>query len=315
MIEVIGINELEPVWTSISLNVLSQSGGVVFSKKKEMNWESGVSLMLTEKVNTEGWDGNYTVEVKLHDQDVKLITENTTGLCVFTEEDLKTPQRKVSMPDMEGPVASFLKARGVEVVQFSRRTDINTPVLVTHSNLEENREDVEKEIAEDYEVIFEFINNGGTVLFIDGFDNSMTSETSKFPIKVDIHPARGLWTCIPHLVKEHPVFSGLPSNTMMRDIYENVWPTNTLRNLSGRDVKAVENIVASIGFDWFSTNHKMHYSGPGASWWGSDLPVLSIGKGMCIVSQLRLTNNLGKDPVADKILFNLIDFASGNEPK
>ena len=29
-----------------------------------------------------------------------------------------------------------------------------------------------------------------------------------------------------------------------------------------------------------------------------------------IVSQLRLLDNLGKDPVADKILFNLIHFAS-----
>ncbi len=314
-IEVTGINELEPVLTSVTLNVLSQTGEVVLSKKKDFKWASGVSRVLTEKVNTERWDGDYTVEVKLNDQDDNLITENSTGLRVFPEEDLKTPKSKVSMPDREGSLASFLKSRGVKVVRFSKRTGINTPVLVTRSNIEGKGEDVEKEIAENYEAIFEFVNSGGTVLFIDGFDNIMTSDTSIFPLEADIHPARGLWTCIPHLVKEHPVFEGLPSNTMMRDVYENVWPTMTLRNISGKDVKAVENIVASIGFDWFSRNHKLHYSGPGASWWGSDLPILSIGKGRCIISQLRLTNNLGKDPVADKILINLIDFASGNEPK
>jgi hypothetical protein len=288
---------------------------VVFSKKKELNLGSGVSMVFSEKVNTENWDGDYMVEVKLHDQDNNLVTENSTGLCVFPEEDLKTLPGKVSMTDREGALASFLKSRGVKLVKFSKRTDIDTPVLVTRSHMEGKEEAVEKEIIENYEAIFEFAKNGGTVLFIDGLDNTMTSDTSKFPIKADLHPARGLWTCIPHLVKGHPAFKGLPSNTMMRDVYENVWPNMTLRDISGKDVTGVENIVASIGFDWFSIDHEMHYSGPGASWWGSDLPVLSIGKGRCIISQLRLTNNLGKDPVADKILFNLIDFASGNEPK
>ena len=54
----------------------------------------------------------------------------------------------------------------------------------------------------------------------------------------------------------------------------------------------------------------MHYSGPGASWWGSDMAILSYGKGRCIISQLRLKENLGKDPVADKLLYNLIHFAN-----
>jgi hypothetical protein len=314
-IEVTGINEVEPVLTNVTLNVLSQKGDVVFSKKMDFKWESGVSMIMSEKVSTKNWVGDYTVEVKLHDQDNNLITENSTGLRVFSEEVLKTLVSKVSMPDREGPLASFLKSRGVKVVRFTKRNDINTPVLVTRSNIQGKGEDVEKDIAENYEALFEFVKSGGTVLFIDGFDNTMTSDTSKFPIEADIHPARGLWTCIPHLVKEHPVFKGLPSNTMMRDVYENVWPTMTLRDISGKDVNGIENIVASIGFDWFSGDHEMHYSGPGASWWGSDLPILSIGKGRCIISQLRLTNNLGKDPVADKILLNLIDFASGYIPK
>lgn len=41
-------------------------------------------------------------------------------------------------------------------------------------------------------------------------------------------------------------------------------------------------------------------------------PSPPLGQGRCIVSQLRLLANPGKDPVADKILFNLIDFASAS---
>jgi beta-galactosidase len=126
-----------------------------------------------------------------------------------------------------------------------------------------------------------------------------------------VHPARGLWTCIPHLVSNHPIFEGLPVNGMMRNVYENVWPTHTLRNLTCTGDTPFETVVASIGFDWFSDGHKMQYSGPGDAWWGSDLAIATLGKGRCIVSQLRLIQNLGHDPVADKILFNLIQWLDG----
>ena len=88
----------------------------------------------------------------------------------------------------------------------------------------------------------------------------------------------------------------------MRDVYENVWATQTMRNLPGKPV------VASIGYRWFSQDHKLHYSGPGESWWGTDLAVVPKGKGQVVISQLRIVENLGKDPVADKLLQNLIRF-------
>jgi hypothetical protein len=119
-----------------------------------------------------------------------------------------------------------------------------------------------------------------------------------------VEAAQGLWTCIPHLVRDHPIFAGLPAGGMMRDIYENVWATQTLRDLRG------EPIVASIGFEWFSPDHKMHYSGPGESWWGADLAILPNDKGRVVVSQLRIVENLGRDPVADKLLRNLLKFAT-----
>ena len=97
---------------------------------------------------------------------------------------------------------------------------------------------------------------------------------------------------------------------MMRDIYENVWATTTLRDIEFSGESNVETIVGSIGFDWFSREHKMHYAGPGDSWWGSDMAVIPYGKGRLLVSQLRLLENLGKDPVADKILANLIRFTA-----
>jgi len=96
----------------------------------------------------------------------------------------------------------------------------------------------------------------------------------------------------------------------MSDFYENIWTSNTLRDLEGEAIQEHTPVVASIGFDWFSSDHKMHYSGPGKSWWGSDIAMLKIGEGSIIISQLRLVNNLGKDPAADKVFFNMLDFAT-----
>jgi len=54
----------------------------------------------------------------------------------------------------------------------------------------------------------------------------------------------------------------------------------------------------------------MHYSGPGSSWWGSDMSIIPYGKGHFIISQLRIVENLGKDPIADKLLVNLLNYCA-----
>jgi hypothetical protein len=52
------------------------------------------------------------------------------------------------------------------------------------------------------------------------------------------------------------------------------------------------------------------YRGPTEWWHGTDMAVVPYGEGKMILSTLRIVENLGKDPVADKRLFNLIKWAS-----
>ena len=155
-----------------------------------------------------------------------------------------------------------------------------------------------------------FIRNGGKAIYLNGAGNLKTidKENAAFIYSAKVHPARGLWTCIPHLIRDHPIFNGLPSDTIMRDTYENVWPKTSIRDLEIEEGIVHKPIVASIGFDWFSRNHKMQYSGPGPSWWGYDLFKIEYGKGELIHSQFRIIENLGKDPVADKLLLNIINY-------
>ena len=115
--------------------------------------------------------------------------------------------------------------------------------------------------------------------------------------------------CEKDLVQEHPFFQGLPTAGPMRDIYENVWPTMTLRDVTLQDGPPIKPIAGTVAFDWFSKEHELQYSGPGASWWGSDVVILPYGKGEIVVSQLRLLQQLGKDPVADKLFGNMLKYS------
>ncbi len=95
---------------------------------------------------------------------------------------------------------------------------------------------------------------------------------------------------------------------MMGPVYENVWAQHTLLDVGG------ELVAGAIGFDFapdFELS-KRHYYGPGDTWWGSDLAIVTVGSGRCILSQLRLVENLGRDPVADKILFNLMNWTTAD---
>ena len=231
-----------------------------------------------------------------------MISQNTTALDVFRSRDLRMPKARIAVLNLDGPLTAFFNKKNVQVEEFNTSTSKTTPVFVAGTSMKKDRN------GKDLTGLFDFMRKGGTVIYIEGAQDAFEEENAIFPFTAKVHPAQGLWTCIPHLVHQHPVFEGLPVNAMMRNTYENIWPNRTLRNLEGADQQQIETLVASIGFDWFSREHKMHYTGPGKSWWGSDMAIIPYGDGRCFVSQLRLINNLDKDPVADKILGNIIRY-------
>jgi len=329
-LELTGINEEGPLNAMLTLQVVSASGETVFRKEISVAWKNGVSQLFAEQLETQAWQGSYTVTASVRTGDGSLVTEDACAFDVFPERDLAYPATQIAVLDLDGPLTGFLKGQGVHPIPFEAATPRSTPVFVTNA-APKNPAD-EQRFAD----LMTFIGQGGTAVYVQGVgkvfnrDGSNRVQSAAVPLAARVEAARGLWTCIPHLVREHPIFAGLPAGGMMRDTYENVWATQTLRDLrpaadstlpyspparpnlegKGRAKVGVQPIVASIGFEWFSPDHKLHYSGPGESWWGADLAIVSKGKGRIVVSQLRIVENLGKDPVADRLLKNLIEFAT-----
>lgn len=299
---VTGINDKDPVSAELSVRILSENGKVVFEESSKTSWQSGISDLFETKLNTNDFSGSYTVEATMFDSTGSLLTRNSFTFDVFEEDSLEYNGERIAVIDSDGTLRAYLEQKGIAYDLFGESTPKSVPVFV--ADLEASNSDGQ------FDTLNNHVKAGGTAIYMGSVTTMVrsggpaVSQLDTLPFEGELIQSKGLWTCIPHLVKDHPIFEGLPVDGPMRETYENVWATATLAGLGG------ETVAASIGYEWFSRDHKMHYSGPGDSWWGADLAIVPYGKGKCIVSMLRLVENLGSDPVADKLLLNLIKFTS-----
>ncbi len=304
-IEITGVNELASIQGNLTVKVAAGDGAVLFTKSSKLTLASGITQLFSENFDTTTRKGTYRVTAAITAADGSPVTENAYSFDVFTAERLAVPKNRVAVLDPSNSLKPFLRKKGIPFVEFGPQTERSLLVLVsrTVAHTAEQR-NLFAELAE-------FLKAGGTAVYFQGGGPRVPwgragNASPLLPISARVKRARGLWTCIPHMVNDHPVFDGLPVNGMMGPIYENVWAQSTLLDVCG------ETIVGAIGFDWFPEYDlsKRHYYGPGDTWWGSDMAVAPLGRGRCIVSHLRLVENLGKDPVADTILYNMIRWAS-----
>jgi len=304
-IEITAVNELGAISGNLKVEVAAGSGEVVFTKTVKVNMGSGITPLLSEPLDTKALKGTYQVKAEIIANDGSPLAGSAHSFDVFTAAQLTAPKNRVAVLDPSNSLKPFLRKAGIAFADFDARIDPSLPVFVsrTEAKTPEQRE-LFAELAA-------FIKAGGTAVYLQGGGpNAKWGVAGRasplLPVSARSKQAVGTWTGIPHLVSEHPVFRGLPVNCMMGPIYENVWAENTLLDVGGKT------IVAAIGYDWFPDYdlRKRHYCGPGDTWWGADMAIAPFGKGRCIVSQLRIVDNLGKDPVADKILVNLMEWTT-----
>ncbi len=115
----------------------------------------------------------------------------------------------------------------------------------------------------------------------------------------------GLWVGVSHIVTDHPVFAGLPSQCLMGQVYENVYATQSLVGTCGQIM------AGSVSHGFYSGRQlEQNYLGPEPAWFGMDLGTVPYENGRYVLSSLRILENLGEDPVADRVLLNLIRWTS-----
>jgi hypothetical protein len=282
-----GINDRSETGGRLRIEVKASDGTKVFEQERDVVLGAGIVAMGTWKLDTQTWSGTYTVEVQLVDWDSTAVARNSVELEVFSADQLAAPSRKVALVDSGNLLRPFLEERGVACVEFRPGTPVSIPVLVAGAT------SAKKKIT-----LAAFAKQGGAVIYLE-------RGTHPLPVRGGKRGAKGLWVGVAHVVKDHPIFEGLPSNGLMGQTYENVWAMKTLTGLN------TQPIVGSVTHDFYPMKRNIpDYLGPEPAWWGTDLGVVQQGQGRFILSSLRLVDNLGKDPVADRILFNLIEYAA-----
>ncbi|TWU30859.1 glycoside hydrolase family 2 protein [Novipirellula artificiosorum] len=310
-ISVTGINDLAGVAGRLKVDVISEEGTLVFQEEQDVELVAGIAPIFEMQLHTEAMSGSYTAVVKLLDDEGAVVAQNSVSIDVFASKQPVSRNVGVAVFDNNNLLRPFLKESGISFIEFDAKTPKSLPVFVSRAFA--GSEKVKKRFAE----LHQFVSDGGTAVYLEtvqrGPQNSFWGGSAPakevLPIDLNIQHAMGLWVGVSHIVTDHPVFAGLPTQCMMGQVYENVWSPQTLRATGG------QLIVGSVSHGWFQGNSDaQNYLGPSPAWYGMDMGVVSRGRGRYVLSSLRLLENLGTDPVADKILFNLIDWTTGGEP-
>ncbi len=304
-IEITGVNDADAICGTLKVAVAARDGRIVFTKTIAVDLAAGITPLFSEAIDTRWLEGTYTATAEITANDGSPIAGDAYDFDVFSAEQLTVPKNRIAVLDPSNSLKPFLGRVGIPFVEFGAETEESLPVMVSRT---EAKTPQQRKLFGRLAV---FIKAGGTAVYLQGGGQRIPwgragEASSLLPTSARLKQAIGTWTCIPHIVKEHPFFDGLSVNGMMGPIYENVWAQGTLLDAGG------ETIAGTVAYDWFPDYDlsKRHYYGPGDTWWGADVAIVPVGEGRCIVSQLRLVENLGSDPVADKILFNMIRFAA-----
>ena len=304
-ISIKGVNEKEAFVGHLVVQVKDHKGAVVFRDEKQVNLEARINDLYEHNLDTRALEGQYRVEARLVNDQDRPITQNDFPFHVFDKKQLVVPGTGLAVLDPDGVLKPFLKEQGMAFEDFDADTPLSLPVLVARTHARNQAE------RERFDELKQFIRRGGRAVYMNqGGWNAPFGKAGPapdvLPVEARIKQARGNWNGVPHIVTDHPIFEGLPVDQMMGPVYEHVWAKTTLLDLKG------ETVVGSIGYDWFPDYdlQKRHYIGQGDTWWGKDMATVPAGKGYCIITTMRIIQNLGADPVADQIFYNMIGYVT-----
>jgi len=317
------VNDEAAFQADLAVSVKDASGKTRSLASKGVDVGNSITTLLEQKLDTTGQSGGLTVTAVLT-RDGKTIASNSYPLFALTIDQLKPTAKRVVLIEPKQQLWRFLEGRGVETARFGDGKDVAGPVIVAQPDAWNDQQ------MSTFRSLMEWVESGGTAIWLTPPSNEVyvgqpiyrqpeknymmqlqgrkkvwPLRTSRlinegiFPIKLVTRRARGNWIPVGHYTRQHPIFDGLPTGDIMGHPYQNVIAPYSITNLPGKA------IAGSVSWDVIRD-----YRGPTDWWHGTDVAIVKHGKGTTVLSTLRIVDNLGKDPVADKLLFNLIKWSA-----
>ena len=201
---------------------------------------------------------------------------------VTDPKDMPLIEKEVILWGGDSELGDWLRSRGIKTKGFEAATESDV-IIVGHKP------------ADDFVPLLKLLENGARVIFLcpEVFHES-DDPTAKIPLE-----QRGQLRGGGHLVwlyhkddwtKNHPYFDGLPRGGIMdHAFYRNLLAQQIWSGQSDPVEIVAGAIQTALGYDS-----------------GLLTAVHSYGKGRFVLNTLRIRDNLGTDPVAERILRNMI---------
>lgn len=306
----------------LHVTVADQDGREIWCRSMAVAIPERVTPLLETALPTTGWRGACTATARLLKDGIPQ-AETQFEFRVFADTDPGV--ETATVVDAGNALGAFLESHGVRVDAFGSESDCTGPVLVGPSDA------TDEESFARLMRLLDWVGRGGVAVWLDPpaiderrgrpvnrdpRDNFMIRfrkgprqpanqepnyliRTGAFPCELRSRMAEGTWIPVGHYARRHPVFDGLPVAGFMNAPWQNTVPRHTLTNLPG---KAISGAV--------SWDVQQDYRAETRCWHGTNLGLLPHGRGTLVLSTLRILPHLGRDPVADILLRNLLAYAA-----
>ncbi len=160
--------------------------------------------------------------------------------------------------------------------------------------------------------VIDWVRGGGVALYLDlpwghgteEYPSIRRIESDWLPRVLHCQATKGLWTGATHLIHHHPVTAGLPCDGPLDQTWMSVFPHRSLMDYEA------DPIAATIHYAWYGGRKDLqNYHGVEPFFCAADLVAEPVGDGWAIYSTYRILHALGRDPLADRLLLNLLLWA------
>jgi hypothetical protein len=276
-----------------SLRVRGAGGRTVLSKSGTVRAKGWVQEVLDLGVTAPKKAGRYTVEAELR-AGSKLLSSNYLRFTVI--EPAESPCDRVGMLDMDNEMRPVLEGLGISQVDKANNNyrHKNVPCVYlprAHHHL--------GLISEYNQQLRRIVTLGGAGLVLEAQTPMLFDELTPKLIRMQV-PMRNMLYMRPSMI-----WDGLPSSNGLMD-YE------FADALSGRaNASANADDVAAAGGTSICGSLCAHmWTGPEVYQHGSFINVLPVGRGHLVFCQLTLVEQAATNPVARRLLSNLIRFTA-----
>ena len=303
-VRVTGVNDAAAVDGRLRVTVTDCRGEVLGEEAVPCRLAEGIGHLLEWRLVMDGAPGRCRIAASFAGD---LEVANEISVYLLDEAGQRPPRASVALTVTEGPLAAYLRSGGRVPPAFTPDLGTDVPVLVDLPAVVEVGE-------EPFAVLADWVARGGSAVLLgpppESFLQPVVHLGQKMsglpagrvlPFELVLFPALGPWTPCSHVVPEHPCFAGLPGGGLMEQEYQNVLPQWC--------IVAPESpwIGGNITYGWYrEQKHKQNFLGVSAAFSGAELTELAHGTGRYVVCQYRITEHLGRDPVADRLLANLL---------